>query len=276
MRVAVVGHIEWVQFARVERVPRAGEIIQARDSWEVAAGGGPVPAVQMARLTGSEVLLITAVGDDELGRRAVAQLEGLGLRVAAAVRDDAPTRRAFTFVDDPGERTITVMGEKLRPRADEALPWDELASMDAAFFIAGDPGAVRAARAARVLTATPRELPTLQEAGVELDALVGSGRDEGERYEDGDLDPPPRLVVRTAGAEGGTWAAERRTGAYRSVQPPGPVADAYGCGDSFAAGLTFALGEGRTADEALAFAARCGAACLTGRGPYEGQLEAAS
>jgi ribokinase len=52
------------------------------------------------------------------------------------------------------------------------------------------------------------------------------------------------------------------------------VADAYGCGDSFAAGLTFALAEGRDPDDALAVAARCGAACLTGHGPYEGQLEA--
>ena len=41
---------------------------------------------------------------------------------------------------------------------------------------------------------------------------------------------------------------------------------------SFAAGLTFALGEGRAPADAVAFAASCGAACLTGRGPYEGQL----
>jgi ribokinase len=48
--------------------------------------------------------------------------------------------------------------------------------------------------------------------------------------------------------------------------------DTYGAGDSFAGGLTFALGAGLPVDEALALAARCGAAALTGRGPYEGQL----
>ena len=36
--------------------------------------------------------------------------------------------------------------------------------------------------------------------------------------------------------------------------------------------LSFALAEGRDVDDALAFGARCGAACLTGRGPFEGQL----
>jgi len=53
------------------------------------------------------------------------------------------------------------------------------------------------------------------------------------------------------------------------------VQDAYGCGDSFAGGLTYGLGAGMTLEEALALGARCGAACLTGPGPYEGQLRSA-
>ena len=40
MRVAVVGHVEWVEFARVERVPVAGEIVHALDAWEEPGGGG--------------------------------------------------------------------------------------------------------------------------------------------------------------------------------------------------------------------------------------------
>jgi ribokinase len=48
--------------------------------------------------------------------------------------------------------------------------------------------------------------------------------------------------------------------------------DSYGCGDSFAAGLTHGLGSGLAVPDALVLAARCGAVCLTGRGPYERQL----
>jgi ribokinase len=51
------------------------------------------------------------------------------------------------------------------------------------------------------------------------------------------------------------------------------VRDAYGAGDSFAAGLTYGLGAGWSVDKAVELAARCGAACLTGSGPFEGQLE---
>jgi ribokinase len=53
------------------------------------------------------------------------------------------------------------------------------------------------------------------------------------------------------------------------------MVDAYGAGDTFAGGVTFALGSAYEIDDALAFAARAGAANLTGRGPYAGQLTAA-
>jgi ribokinase len=50
------------------------------------------------------------------------------------------------------------------------------------------------------------------------------------------------------------------------------VADAYGCGDTFAAALTFALGQGLTLERALEHAARQGAICLTGKGPYSARV----
>jgi ribokinase len=148
-----------------------------------------------------------------------------------------------------------------------------LRQADAVYFTAGDPEALRLARQARILVATSRVLPLLAETGVQLDAIVGSALDPSERYQDGDLDPPPGLVVRTAGGSGGTFEVEG--GAEQDFSPadvPGPLGDSYGCGDSFAAGLTYALAAGNGPEEAVAFAARCGAAALTGRGPYEGQL----
>ena len=53
------------------------------------------------------------------------------------------------------------------------------------------------------------------------------------------------------------------------LTPPGPPADAYGCGDAFAAGLTFGLGAGLTVARAAAIGAERGAGCLTRRGPYD-------
>lgn len=271
MRAAVVGHIEWVEFVSVERVPATGEIVHARGWWEEPGGGGAGGAVQLQKLTG-DATFFTALGDDDLARSAVAFLEATGLRVEAA-RRACPSRRALTFVDSAGERTITVLGDRLAPAAGDALAWETLAGTDAVYFTAGDAGALRAARAARVLVATTRVLPLLRQAGVYLDAVVGSALDAGEAYAPGDLDPVPGLAVMTEGEAGGSYVtAGGTTGRYEAVAAPGPVVDRYGAGDSFAAGLTYALGRGDDPAAAAAFAARCGAAVVAGRGPYATQL----
>ncbi|MBA2332592.1 MAG: hypothetical protein H0V94_07390 [Actinobacteria bacterium] len=108
MRMAVVGHVEWVEFARVEAVPRPGGIVHADETWAQAGGGGAVAALQLARL-GAETTLFTVLGDDELGRRARAELAAAGIEVQASSRPE-PQRRAFCHVDEQGERTITVLG----------------------------------------------------------------------------------------------------------------------------------------------------------------------
>lgn len=253
VRCAVVGHVEVVEFARVDHVPRPSEIVQTRETWTEPAGGGAVAATALQRLAG-DVIFFTAFGDDEIGHRAERELRARGLRIECVYRDE-PQRRGFTFLDAGGERTITVIGRKLVTHAGDPLPWAELDDVAGVYFCGGDPGALREARRARALVATARELPTLREAGVELDALVQSGSDESERYRPGDLDPPPRRVVTTEGRKGGHYLDGGRKGRWAAAPLPGPLVDEYGAGDSFAAGLAFALGIGKPTDEALALAA---------------------
>lgn len=272
-RVAVVGHVEWVQFARVRNVPSAGDVAHATDEFEEPAGGGAVAAVQLARLAG-EATLITAVGDDEHGRRTVARMRELSVDVNAATRRGR-TRRAVTLVDDDGERTITTFGPRLEPlAADEELAWGALDGADAVYFTSGDVGALRAARRARVLVASPRAVDALGH-GVTLDALVLSGEDAIERRLTERAEDQAELVVFTEGARGGLYRERSGgSGRWEAATPPAPRVDSYGCGDSFAAGLTYGLGAGLEVPGALALAARCGAVCLTGRGPYQHQLSA--
>jgi ribokinase len=265
MRVAVVGHVEWIEFVVLERVPLPGEIVHARETFAEPAGGGAVAAAQLAALAG-EAALFTALSSDSLGQRARARLPELGIRIHASTLEE-PQRRGFTYLDDAGERTITILGPRLGPRGDDAsLPWDALADFDAVYFVSGDVAALRAARRARALVATARSLSVLREAGVRVDALVGSATDAGEQVRDGDLDPAPANVVRTEGGAGGS--VEPGGIRWDPVPLPGPVADAYGCGDCFAAGVTYGLGAGLGIAGAVELGARCGATALTGRGPF--------
>jgi ribokinase len=265
VNLAVVGHVEWVEFARVDHVPEPGEIVHALETWQEPGGGGAVAAVQLANLNGS-VQLFTSLGDDELGRRAREELEARGVTVHAAHTTETQ-RRAFTYVDFGGERTITVLGRKLVPSGEDgSLPWEELVSCEGVYFVSGDVASVRAARRSRLLVAAARELTTLRQAEEQVDVIVGSGADPGERFE-GELEPAPRFVVTTSGSLGG-WV--RPGGPFRAVPPPGPIQDAYGCGDCFAAGLTYALAEGHTMDDAVALGARCGGAGRAGGGARPG------
>lgn len=273
MRTAVVGHTEWIEFGNVEAVPAAGDIVHATDAWEEPGGGGAVAAVQLARLAGS-CTFYTAFGGDEHGEWSRRRLEGLGVRVEAAIRDE-PTRRAVVFVDANGERTITTLGRRLEPTAADRLPWNELEGVDAVYVTAGDPGALREGRSARVLVATSRIADLLAKVDLYLDAVVGSAVDPAEAFDPDAFAVPPHLVVRTRSVQGGRYeTSDGRAGSYEAVTTPGPVIDTYGAGDSFAAGLTFALGAGMEIEEALAIAARCGAWCAAGRGPYGNQLTA--
>src|SRR5262245_61693804 len=135
MRVAVVGHIEWVTHGRAPFIPAAGQIVHLANPLEQPAGGGAVSAAALARM-GAEVSFYTAVGSDG---RAAPVLEALGVRVLGTARN-VPQTRAVTMTDPAGERTIVVEGPNLHPTIDDPLPWDELAEHDGVYFTGMDPG----------------------------------------------------------------------------------------------------------------------------------------
>jgi ribokinase len=269
LRLAVVGHVEVVNFVMVEQFPQAGLVQTARRCLELPGGAGAVAAVQLARLSGGRVRFFTALGRDAVGEAAAATLSALGLELQVAWRE-APTRRGISLCDGSGERSIVVIGERLAPLASDPLAWQELARCDGVFASAANAQALRLARAARVLTATPRLLPVLQEAGVALDALIGSGLDPAEQVPADALQPPPALRIATAGAAGGQ---AEPLGAFAAPARQRPVIDSYGAGDSFAAGVTAGLAAGWSVEQAISLGCHCGSACLDGLGPYARQLQ---
>jgi ribokinase len=270
-RIAVVGHVEFVTFAEADRPIVGGDILHLVEPFSVPAGGGAVSAVVLAR-NGAEVLFLTALGDDHVGDESLRLLRGAGIDVRAA-RRPRPHTTALTVIDPARERTIFVVGPNVHPTIDDPLGWDDLEDVDAVYFTGDDPRTVVACRAAPVVVSTARRLAAVVASGVQVDAIAGSANDPEERFDVADLPVPPRAVVRTDGRAGGTWeTADGQRGAWASVEPPGPVADAYGAGDSFVAGLTYGLGVGQELADAVRTGARWGAEAVTRRGPYDGPL----
>ncbi len=219
-----------------------------------------VAAIVLAGL-GAEVDFFCALGRDANGEAAAAELRRRGVSLQVGWRPP-PTRRVITLLEDSGERSIITIGERLQPRGSDDLDWDRLADADAVYVTAGDAAAVRKARAAHALVATPRAREGLEANGLRIDALVYSASDRDERDWARRMEPQTRLMVESEGSRGGRWWGAEN-GRWDPVPLPGPPRDDYGCGDSFAAGFTFGLAQRVPVAEAARIGARCGARALT-------------
>ena len=265
LSLAVVGHIEWVDFLAVDQWPQPGLISHAQQRLEEPAGAGAVIAVQLAQLVDQPVHFFTALGRDSVGQSCVQRLQERGVEVHVAWRD-GPTRRGISLVDAGGDRGITVIGDRLTPVLSDSLPWDVLHRCDGAFITAADAPLLKAARTVPVLAATPRVgLSVLQSAGVQLDALIGSGLDPAEVVSPGALTPAPRVQISTEGEAGGLISTGDR---YSASALPGPLIETYGCGDSFAAGVFAGVAAQWSLERAIQLGCHLGAACATRFGPY--------
>jgi ribokinase len=268
MRIAVVGHVEHVTLGRVPRVPAAGDIAHLEAPITLPGGGGGIAFFQLAR-SPAEVHLFTALGAGEAAGEVEARVRATGAAVHAA-RREAPHTRDLVMITPDGERTIVVVGEPLHPERADPLPWDLLATCDAAYFTAQDPEALRAARAARVLVVAARRRPSLIRAAIRADVVVGSAEDPREAARLSDFPAPPGALVLTAGAAGG--AVETAAGIAHFSAPRATLGGgAYGAGDSFAGALVYHLAAGLPVLEACTRAAHHGAAVLSSLDPLSGQ-----
>ena len=266
LKLAVIGHVEWVTFLKVDQLPLAGEISHAKDYFEDAAGGAAVAAVQMARLINGPVDLITSLGNDNYGEKCYERLTKLGLNLKVAWRKK-PTRKGISLISKDGERAITVIGERLQPIASDNLPWCDMQKYDGIFVTATDKEGIRLAREAKFLSATPRTgEKTLKNSKVKINALIGSGLDPGEKINLEELEPKPDIYISTKGKSGGTIFPNRIR--YEPIAPSSNEIDSYGCGDCFAGAVTTALAAKINLEKALNIAAYCGAECSTHYGPY--------
>jgi ribokinase len=270
MRVAVIGHVEHITLGRVPRVPGPGEIAHAEDVRIFPGGGGGIAFFQLVKSPG-EVHLFTALGADEAAEQVRARVEATGARIHAAERA-GPHTRDLVLITPDGERTIVVLGEPLHPEKQDPLPWDLLASCDAAYFTAQDAEALRAGRAARLLVVTARRRAALIASGVRADLVVGSAADPREASSLADYPVRPGALVLTEGPAGGRIETAEGTRRFAAPRVAPAHGGSYGAGDSFAGALTWYVALGLPLDEACARASTHGAAVLGSLEPIEAQL----
>ena len=266
LKFAVIGHIEWINFIKVEQLPKPGLISHAKKSIECPAGGGTVIAKRLRELTNNEVHFFTALGTDFYGNQCLNILKNMGIKLHVAWRDE-PTRKGFSMVDTQGERSITIIGDRIAPTNKDNLDWDTLNDMDGIFITAADKEIFKKSRVTKTLCTTPRVgLNIINESGIFLDGIIGSNFDPGEVFSLNDLRLKPRFVIKTEGEDGGVVFPGGR---YKAFDNKKNKVDSYGCGDSFAAGILYGLSSGWDIEESLNLAKIMGRDSSEHFGPYE-------
>ena len=265
LNFAVVGHVEWINFLRVDQLPKTGVISHSKKSLEYPAGAGSIIAKILSDLNLNQIHFFTALGNDDYGEKCFKILSNMGIKLHVAWRDK-PTRRGFSLIDSEGERAITVIGERLAPKYKDNLKWNILKNMDGIFITASDSDLFKMARSASILCTTPRVgLNIINKSNVRLDGLIGSNLDPGEDFSLSELSVKPRFTIKTEGENGGIIFPGGR---YMALKNRKRKVDSYGCGDSFAAGILYGLASKWNIEKSINLAKILGRDASEFFGPY--------
>lgn len=281
--LAVIGAINVDLVVTGSRLPAQGETVSDGRFATHHGGKGGNQAVAAARALGivrgepmviGAVVMIGAVGDDDLGADARAALDHDGVTASVAVREGIRTGVALIVVDERGENQIAVApGANARVTAEQVegalarlAPDVVLASLEVPEQAVRAAGAwCRSARVPLLLNPAPQQR-WLREV-LPLAAYVTPNEAELEGL--GDV-PANVTVLATRGAgvriHGGV-------GGDRVVEVPAPrvtVVDSTGAGDCFNGVLAAGLLEGLELEHAVRRAVVAAAASVTRAGARDG------
>ncbi len=129
-RVAVLGDCGVDLYARVKRLPSHDDKVPG--DYLGAHGGGVAANFACAVATlGVPVQLLSAVGADSLGEKALRELVGFGVDVSTVhVSQTEPTHFCFVALDDSGEKALTIVRTATFFPAWEQIAQDALATCD--------------------------------------------------------------------------------------------------------------------------------------------------
>jgi ribokinase len=286
-RVVVFGSSNTDMTVRLPRLPAPGQTVLGSTFLTTPGGKGANQAVA-ARRAGGEVVFITAVGDDDLGRQALEGYRREGIDVDhARVVDGVASGVALIFVGEDGENMIGVApgaNHRLTPEDVDRLPDSVFRKEDVLLVSLEVPieTAIRAIRrgfdAGMFTILNPAPAPAISESGVrellkdvvvltpnrvEAMALAGIPPDTPVEPDWGECGlrlngMGAACSIITLGSHGCQIVAAKP---LRPIPSPRVEAvDTVGAGDAFNGALAVALAEGRFTDDAAAWA--CAAAAL--------------
>lgn len=282
--IFVVGSLNMDFVAQVNRLPLRGETVPGSGFRTIPGGKGANQACAAGRL-GGRVRMVGRVGDDVFGAQLRGSLQASGVDVSAVhVTDATPSGAALILVDAGGENQIVVASGAngcVTPSDVEAALGDAtsgylLLQLETPLETVAAAAAIGRRRGLTVILdpAPARTLPAALIECVDIltpnesEALVLLGRAEAtvSLEQAPDVGRAVRgLGARTAilklGEAGAFLSSASALGHFAA--PRVDAVDATAAGDTFNGALAVALAEGRSIDDAIAFANAAAALSVT-------------
>jgi ribokinase len=280
--ITVFGSINTDLVTRVGAIPKPGETVHGSD-YALFPGGKGANQALAARRAGASVRMIGAVGDDEMGRVALTELEKAGVDLSSVARRSGTTGVAIITVDKKGENTIVISpGANATVSAAQSTGSFKasdtlLLQMEVPF--AESQAVARTARkaGARVVLSlapfsplTPEDLAAVsilvvnEHEAADLARHLGLAASGAKAVVTALAKRLGKTVIATLGPDGVIASGEDGTVSAPAI-PLTPV-DTTGAGDTFCGVLAAFLDEGAGLERALRFAAAAGSLACTKEG----------
>ena len=271
----------------VDAVPKEGESVLGWNYEEPLDGGKATNQAVAAVRLGAPVLLVTVVGTDERGRRALRYFESEGIDTRWTTAVDGATDMGFVILPRSKIPAIATAQDRSRELNAAAVDAAADAVRSGSFVLtqleAPQEGVLQAFRIARaagvgtILNPSPAqqldpELVALTDILVpnehEAAALTGAHAPAAELAAMLARKFEVRTVIVTAG-EAGAFFVDSAGGSGHVAAPRVDAANTTGAGDAFVAAMAAELREGVALADAVAFAVRAASLSVTRPGTME-------
>ena len=275
-KVLVIGSSNTDMIIQTETIPLPGQTLLGGEFMTFGGGKGANQAIAAQR-AGGNVQFVVSVGDDDLGKAAMASFSKEGIKTDyAQVLEGTPSGVALIFVDSKGENSIAVApgsNDKLEP---EYLENNKDAFADASHLLiqletpmktvekavamaknSGIPAIINPAPAAELsdtvldglFCITPNETETEVLTGVKVDDIESASKAAEVLRSKG-----VQNVIITLGSNGALLC--NADGVHHQPAPKVTAVDTTAAGDTFNGILTTVLAEGKSLPESMELAVK--------------------
>lgn len=298
-KIVVLGSLNMDFVIRTKEMPQIGETVLGESVCLVPGGKGANQAYAAGKL-GGEVIMLGAVGADKYGEQLCQNLRSVRVNTDGIWKlEEIPTGQAFVSVYDSGDNSIVVIpganGALSRAMIEQLMTYIEecdylLMQMEIPLDIVKYVKELAIRMGKKVVLDPAPAVPGLEEAfwrGIsilkpnetELEILTGKKPDTWEDLKEmagSMVRKGVETVIVTLGGKGCLLVNQEKEIYFPAYKAD--IVDTTAAGDSFIAALLVALCEGKTYEEAVAFAQKVSSVVVGRRGaqtsiPWRHEME---